>query len=477
MIACVLAVVAVTLAAAVPGPVGAGAGVDRPGALDVTFGDGGRVVVDLGGELFQDEAPTDVAEQADGRVVVAGSAGPDFAQDVVVARFDRSGRLDPTFGDGGRVRTDFGGDSFDVDSGSAVAVQRDGRIVVAGGGYLDESTQGIGLVRYRPDGSLDAGFGGDGIVVTALGPRGAHASDLAVQRDGRLVVAGYTATAAGVVFMVARYLPDGSLDAGFGAGGVVTTDIAAGPDHALGLAIQRDGKLVAVGVADAGSVAGDRGDFALVRYLPDGSIDTGFGSGGRVLTDFAGADDDARAVAVMADGRLVVAGSTEPEWSRRDVAVARYRRDGTLDAGFGSGGRVTTGFAEAPGLENDYAEDLVVQRDGKVVVAGVANDDEDRWCACEGGSGDFGLVRYRRDGSLDPTFGTGGRVTTDFDGGSEHATALAPTRGGTLVAAGVAGADPDASENATRDIALARYHLGRPGRPGGSGESTPHDRP
>jgi uncharacterized delta-60 repeat protein len=467
-ISCVPAVVAVTLAAALPGPAGAvgvvGAGrAERPGALDATFGTEGRVVVDLGGELFQDEAATDLAEQADGRVVVAGTAGPDFAQDVVVARFDAAGRLDPTFGDGGRVRTDLGGDSFDVDSASAVAVQRDGRIVVAGGGYLDESTQGVGLVRYHRDGTLDAGFGGDGTVVTDLGPDVDHASDLAVQRDGKLVVAGYTATAAGLVFLVARYLPDGSRDPGFGAGGVVTTNIAAGPDLALGLAVQRDGRLVAVGVADAGSVAGDRGDFALVRYLPDGSIDTGFGFGGRVLTDFAGADDDARAVAVTADGRLAVAGSTEPEWSRRDVAVARYRRDGTLDTRFGTGGRVTTGFAEAPGLENDYAEDLVVQRDGKVVVAGVANDDEDRWCACEGSSGDFGLVRYRRDGSLDPAFGAGGRVTTDAGGGSEHATALVPTRGATVVAAGVAGADPVPSENVTRDFVLARYHLGRPG--------------
>src|SRR6185437_3540149 len=225
----------------------------------------------------------------------------------------------------------------------------------------------------------------------------------------------------------------------FGAGGTVTTDIRGtdSSDAAWSVALQPDGKLVV-----AGSTAGPSGDaFALARYTPTGALDTTFGSSGRVITGFGGDQDWAQAVAVQADGKIVAAGKTGHQCcgGTFDFALARYTAGGTPDTTFGTGGKVTTDFAGS----TDNAHALVIQADGKILAGGERLPGGN----ASGASFDFALARYQPGGALDPAFGAGGLVTTDFPGHNDHTYALALQQDGRVVAAG----------DSSPDFALARY--------------------
>ena len=267
---------------------------------------------------------------------------------------------------------------------------------------------GASLCIVRPvaaaPGDLDQSFGTGGKVVTRDGAC-SQASALAIQyNDGKLVVAVDFWCLSPKTFALRRYNPNGIVDSSFGTGGKVTTDFG-GSSSAYALAIQADGKLVAAG--------GALNDFALARYNSDGSLDSGFGTGGKVTTDFGGSSG-ATALAIQADGKLVAAGVAGD-----DFALARYNPNGSLDPNFGIGGKVTTDFGGS-----DRANALAIQADGKLVTAGVAGDH-------------FALARYNPDGSLDSNFGTGGKVTTDFgDSNGVGARDLAIQADGKLVVVG-----------------------------------------
>jgi uncharacterized delta-60 repeat protein len=341
----------------------------------------------------------------------------------------KAGDLDRSFGTGGKVTTDFAGDQ---DTARALVVQGT-KLVAAGSGTAVPGGLGaFALARYNPDGTLDTTFGTGGKVTTDF-PGGGDANALAVQADGKLVAAGSTEFFA-VDFAVARYNPDGSLATSFGTGGQVVTDVD-GTDRASALALQ-GGKLVAGGLSFS-ATAGTNGDFGLVRYNPDGTLDTSFGAGGRVTTDFVGFTDWAFALAVQG-GKLVAAGRAGFE-GNDDFGLVRYNADGSLDPSFGAGGKVTTDFARAGG-SFDEARALVVQG-SKLVAAGNV-----------GPFFDFGLARYKADGTLDRSFGSGGKVTTNFAGQTDEAFGLAVQADGRLVAAGFM-----LSEFGEMDFALARY--------------------
>jgi uncharacterized delta-60 repeat protein len=222
------------------------------------------------------------------------------------------GDLDTSFGSTGKVLTVF----FDGSAASAVAIQSDGKIVVAGSA----------LVRYNADGTLDTTFGDQGKVTTFC------CGALAIQPDGKIVGAGVSGVSPGNVdFALVRYLPNGTLDTTFSGDGTVTTDFGNGRlDGAWAIVLQPDGKIVVVG---ASRVEGDSAseDVALARYLPNGSLDATFSGDGKVLTDLgSGEGDVATAVALQPDGKIVVAGFTH----RGDFALARYLSNGTLDTTF-----------------------------------------------------------------------------------------------------------------------------------------------
>jgi uncharacterized delta-60 repeat protein len=403
-----------------------------PGDLDPSFGGDGKVTTNFTPGL--DEG-TDVAIQDDGKIVVAGGAASRFA----VARYEMNGSLDDSFSGNGKVKTNFAGGA---DRALGVAVQPNGKIVAAG-------IHGIGanatfaLVRYTPDGNLDPSFGGDGKVKTNFTPSIDGANDVAIQADGRIVAAGL----AGAVplahtgsFALTRYRLNGTLDGTFGGDGKVRTEFTDDLDAALGLALQSNGKIVT-----AGSAGGINPAFALARHRPNGTLDDSFGGDGKVRTNFSpfGAHDHANDLAIQADGRIVAVGlAREPDFA---FALARYHRNGSLDTAFGGDGKVRTNFGSP---DFDQANDVAIQANGRIVAAGSADGDSPP-------RGTFALVRYEADGSLDDSFGDGGKLTTNFSDGFDGASGVALQADGRIVAAGVAddtdvpGADPT--------FAVARY--------------------
>ena len=380
-----------------------------PGDLDPSFGSGGTVITSFGGA----DVASAVAIQTDGKLVVAGRTNIAGNTVFALARYNPAGGLDPTFGTGGLVTTDFGS----TDQAFAVALQGDGKIVTAGRRGSD-----VIVARHNADGSLDTVFGSNGRVITNFGAT-EQALALVLQPDGKIVVAGRTnkpGPNGNFDFALARYESGGALDNTFGALGLVTTDFGGSVDRAFAMALQPDGKLVVAGDSDA--------NFALARYNSNGSLDASFGSAGKVITSFGGIDQ-ASAVTLQPDGKIVVAGQTDTGISI-DFALARYMPDGSLDGAFGSGGRVTTNFT---GSSDDVGSAVALQSDGKIVVGGASN-------------GNFALARYTPGGTLDTAFGTAGTVTTNLGGEDAlHALALQPD--GAIVAVG---------ESADR-FALARY--------------------
>ena len=232
-----------------PNPTPAAASGYEPGALDTGFGDGGLVMTDMGGGL--DDHANAVAVQPDGKTIVAGEArkDPNSLATFALVRFNKDGKLDLSFGTGGKVFTPF--DEFNGSGALAVAVQSDGKIVAAGhAANPDAHHDTFALARYNADGTLDDTFGKGGLVLTAIyGPTGAGPTDranaVAIDSQGRIIVAGESGSFL-YDFAVARYLADGSLDQSFGGKGFVVLDFG-GDDRANALAVQSDGKIIVGG--------------------------------------------------------------------------------------------------------------------------------------------------------------------------------------------------------------------------------------
>jgi uncharacterized delta-60 repeat protein len=399
------------------------------GSLDSSFGTGGKVTTVFQGTV--DSQGQAVALQPDGKIVVVGGSTGTADNDFDLARYNPDGSLDVTFGAGGRIITDFGSA---MDMAHGVVVQKDGRIVVVG-----TTMNGFAVARYNVDGSLDGTFGSSGKVITDFGNLGAGAFGVVVQADGRLVVVGTD----GKDFALVRYNPDGSLDATFGTGGKVTTDFAGRMDSASGVVLQPDGKIVAVGSTSVLIGHFFSADFALARYNPDGSLDSTFGTGG-TATVSSGSLRLTPGVALQADGRIVVAGSVSGGGGT--FAVLRFTASGSLDSTFGTGGKVTTGFGNF-----DNAHAVAIQADGKIVAAG-----ETRTIGSP--TGGFALARYNPDGSLDVTFGNGGKAITTFGGLGDAAAGIVIQTDGKIVAAGTKGGNADALTPTDHTaFAVARY--------------------
>ena len=341
------------------------------------------------------------------------------------------GDLDPAFGGGGKVTTAFGTNTDD--EAHALALAPDGKIVVAGSSH-NGTNYDFALARYNADGSLDSTFGNGGKLTTGIGASHDEAHALALAPDGKIVAAGTSYNGTNTDFALVRYNADGSLDSTFGSGGKVVTPIGAGDDYANDLALAPDGKIVVAGR----SYNGTNFDFALARYNADGSLDASFGSGGKVVTPIGSGYDQAFALALAPDGKIVAGGQSYAGSTNMDFALVRYNADGSLDTTFGNGGKVVT----AIGSGFDWATGLALAPDGKIVVTGASSN---------GMNFDFALVRYNADGSLDTTFGNGGKLTTAIGANEDLARAVALAPDGRIVVAG----ESDTGTNI--DFALARY--------------------
>ena len=364
------------------------------GSLDPSFGIGGIVHINIPGRSL--------ALQADGKIVVGGTVDVQpqpGSRDFVVARYNSDGSPDTSFGTAGKVVTDF---NASWDNLVDIAIKNDGKILALGStGDVQANRSEIALVSYNPDGSLDASFGNNGKAVSNFLLSNGPAA-LALQADGKIVVAGtsYFANAtSGHDFLVARFNANGSVDTSFGGTGYVLTDFAAYEQlHAV--ALQSDGKIVAAGTDapySAAAYSSPSGKAALARYNTDGSLDVSFGSAGKVTTAFGDYGGQIRSVAIQTDGKIVAGGvATSVQVVNRlkesfngklnhahyDFAVMRYNSNGSLDQTFGGDGQTPNGITitdfgngshEFNYVSEDSSEAMVIQADGKIVLAGSTN--------------------------------------------------------------------------------------------------------
>jgi uncharacterized delta-60 repeat protein len=428
------------------------------GDLDSAFGTDGKVLTDFD---HSTDIANAVAVQTDGKLVVVGTTyiNNDFSdEDFAVARYNPDGTLDKTFGVGGKVQTDFPGLAAVA---SSVVIQPDGKIVVAGGAFpLFTFLGDFKVVRYNSNGSLDTSFGDGGIVTTTF-PEGSYAFDVALQADGKIIAAGTVfvdfnpGESSNTDFALARYNPDGTPDAAFGNGGEVSTDFLGLEDDAFTVLLQPDGKIVAVGSANDPATFYD---FAAVRYLSNGTLDTTFGVAGKVHTDFGDQNfDRARSAALHPDGRIVAAGlAISQNGGVQNFAVARYTSNGVLDASFGTDGITQIDFGSCCQIANK----VLLQPNGKIITVGYANT--------ESSDSDFLLARLTSDGSLDPTFGAGGKVRTSFGDLNGGANGALFQPDGKIVAVGFQATGLELFA----DFALARY-LDAEGLPAPTPTATP----
>jgi uncharacterized delta-60 repeat protein len=400
------------------------------GSLDASFDMDGIVTTAV---ISAGDGARAVALQPDGKIVAAGYAFRGSTMyDFVLVRYNPNGALDTSFDTDGKVTTQF---TNSADGFTDVAILADGKIIGTGSPVNGTDTD-FALLRYNANGALDTGFDTDGIAYADIGAGYAIVHGVAVQADGKVVTAGYTYNGTNTDFAVARYNTDGSPDPSFGGGtGKVSTPVLNRFDYGRAVVIQPDGKIIVAGAAQP--TAGNQ--FALVRYNPDGTLDTSFDTDGKVTTSFTGtALDGAKSLALQADGKIVAAG-TIITGGATDFALARYNPDGSLDTSFDGDGRVTT-----PVLSSyDYANSVAIQPDGKIVAAGYTDSGAFNY--------DFALVRYNADGLLDTSFDTDGKVTNPVLSGEDMINAVTIQPDGKIVAAG------HADDGTELDFALARY--------------------
>ncbi len=386
------------------------------GALDPTFGTNGVVVTDLGGPS---DVGANIALQPDGKIIMLGSAQLDssdpYYRTPIVLRYNLDGTLDNTFGTGGKLTINIG--RFHA---VKVALQSNGKLVVGGsmGG-------GLALARYTSNGTLDATFGTNGVTIAGQTENGSRSlGDLVIQPDGKIVAVGTWETYGNhYPGVIARFNENGTLDESFG---LKIPEFPNGLQHYFrGVALQSDGKIIMSG----SMLTEDEGDGTIVlgRFTtgPDPWFDPTFGTNGTVVTPLDGFEHGQGALAIQTDGKIVIAGTLyDYSADTGDLVIARYNSNGAPDTTFAVSGIVLTDFGP-----DDAGNDVAVQRDGKILVAGKT-------------SSNFLLVRYNSDGSLDTNFGDQGKVITTFDGSSASAAGITLQPDGKILATG--GKDGDA---------------------------------
>jgi uncharacterized delta-60 repeat protein/CSLREA domain-containing protein len=380
-----------------------------PGSLDASFDGDGLVTTSVG--AYGDDEGSSIVLQPDGKIIVAGWSavpyGTGWDRDFSVVRYNSDGSLDPSFDTDGKVTLDLG--NHYQDYGRAAVIQLDGKIVVAGYSDLDGLESNLALARFNSNGSLDTSFDTDGKVITDLGPGYDVIDDMVLQQDGKILVVGYKPIDVAMnVYNIAvvRYNTNGSLDASFGANGIVITSVTGGGDFGMSIALQPDNKII-VGSFAAGNLAvlrynsngsldnsfdgdgilrqsgngrggsvalqadgkiliagyGDYDNAILARYNTNGSPDTSFGSGG-ATTAFLATRAQILSIAIQPNGKIVLAGSGEVPYN---FVLVRFSSNGSLDYSFDTDGKVITDFGDH---QDDLANDVAIQPDGKIILAG-----------------------------------------------------------------------------------------------------------
>ena len=339
------------------------------GRLDSSFGIAGTGMVTTDIATENDQARGVAIQQLDGKIVVVGSAvvgrtasnasNSDFA----VARYNIDGTPDTSFSGDGKVTTDF---NLLGDSANAVAIQSDGKIVVVGSTTLtNPGFADFAIARYDTNGTLDSSFDGDGKLTTAVGARVDFARNVVILANQTILVSGFSEVNSRDGTGLVQYTSNGVLDTSFG-GGTGKTSV---PNHRLeeGLSVQSNGQILIAGSVNVGVFPTGSSHFGVMRFSATGVPDNGFGTAGLVTLAFTTLNDFGRAIALQADGKIVVVGQSS-NFSNPDFGIARFNADGTPDGSFGTGGKLTVSFFNS----FDGAESVVIQPDGKIVVGGFA---------------------------------------------------------------------------------------------------------
>jgi uncharacterized delta-60 repeat protein len=364
-----------------------------PGSLDTTFGIAGKVSRDIEGSGYI----LDAASQSDGKILLVGHWQNDIMRDFIVIRLNSNGDYDPTFGSGGILFTDFSGR---YDEGHAIAIQNDGKIVVAGTSGTSDGFSDTALARYLPNGDLDTTFDGDGkVLLNAFPPQFVSEGilSLAIQPDGRIVAGGSVETD----FLLFRFNLDGSLDPSFGNGGVVVTGSNPFADDVREVALLSNGQIVA---------AGGSGRCVAARYNPDGTLDASFGTSGLFVAN-VGFYTQCFGLDAQADGKLVLAGEASPNMEF-DSFVLRLTSNGFPDPTFGNIGFVVSNLNPAG---TDVFTDLALLSDGRILATGFEG---------ESPSWDFSAVRLNNNGTNDTSFANSGIAITEISGNDIARTSL-----------------------------------------------------
>lgn len=416
------------------------------GLLDSTFGTNGIKTTDRGNNGAQD-----IAVGANNKIVVV--ANSDSVGEFLTLRYNSDGSLDSNFHPGvprtsGWIETNFGaGDQY----AWGAALQPDGKIITA----VQRSDQlgEMRLVRYNSNGSLDTSFGVNGrriifgLCNTMQGPSRETSTSVAVQSDGKILVGGSVTggcVSLDIDFLLVRLNPDGGLDTTFGTNGYVFVDFNGGDDISNAITMQDDGKIILAGISTASNET--RSDFAVARFNTNGTLDTTFSSDGKAVISFGDFSAFANSVAVQPShmgGRIVVAGydtTLAMLQQQHDFAIARLNSNGTMDAQFGSAGRVTTQFGSL-----DSGISSIVLSGTKIVAVGNARN--------LATGADFAIARYNLNGTLDTTFDTDGKVTTSFGSFNDRASSVRVQADGKIVVGGVGHTSPETKDN----FAVARY--------------------
>src|SRR4030095_4425690 len=398
--------------------------------LDQSFGVAGKVTgFSSSGYVYSDN----IIVQPDNKIIQIGSSSGSNNYRFTLVRDNSNGSIDGSFGQNGKVITGIG----EHDYAKYGVLQDDGKIVVGGYTYNGSYHSDIVLVRYNADGSLDSGFGVGGKVIRSLGPNNNLANAVAVQPDGKIIVAGSIegncfTDCNGLVFCspafgVARFNGNGSIDSSFGQNGIVTTNVgSANAGTALSVILQPDGKIVVAGhsLYDYGcDYYGGyyfSSAFSMVRYHPNGVRDSLFGANG-IVSDSLNMTTT-RGIALQAAGKIVVIG---PDRGGGYV-TKQYNADGSLDNSFGQQGKVI--------IDNGWLYSLATLPNGKIVMAGGMNRD---------GRNNFQVIRLANDGSFDNSFNGNGRVFfhPGASGSNDVATAIA-LQGEHIVAGGYSNNNP-----------------------------------
>lgn len=413
--------------------------VGQPGTLDPFFATGsplgaGKVITPVGAN---GDSANAIALQPDGKILLAGQcAEASGFNHFCVLRYNADGTLDSGFGTAGKfITTNVNANSF----GLTIALQLDGKIVLGGLCITSSPPPYACITRVNADGTPDLSFGGGAIVISQFFlSSDFYARSIAVQPDGKIILIGGCFGASTGDFCAIRYNHDGTIDAGFGTAGKAVTALGLANDTASAVALQPDGKFVVAGSCGTATFTG----LCAARYNANGTLDTTFGNAGKVITVVGPSGVSAFnvvAFALQPDGKLLLAAICSG--GTGTLCAARYRSDGTLDTGFGSAGTLIATLGVGGGILSA----LALQADGRIIFAGYCSN---------GTNNDFCAQRHNADGSLDASFGTAGKLLTPIGSGGDTVSAIAVQPDGKIVLAG------SCAGTLNNDFCAARYDGG-----------------